>query len=121
MDNNNKYISNEAIYRLQIPVKTIFDFQGEGMYEETLENHFVYCIIKSLEEKAIDYKVDYHTFEAENEFCIELRLNIARFEEEIIVRNVKNEGLLNGLIVKKLEYGNWIEIYNNLKTKYNNK
>ncbi len=112
-----KYIPNEVKYRLEIPVKTIYQFQGEFFYEETLEEHFMLCIWAPLHENFIQYDFDYHAFEPKDAFGIELRVDGSRFDESSIVRNLTKEGLTKGLVVTKLEWGVWKEIYNDNEIK----
>lgn len=114
-----KLIPNEARYRLQIPTKTIYDFlgRGEGQYEETLEDHFVYCITLPLIRNCVEFEIQYDAFEVKDCFGIELRVNGHNFDENSIVQNLSEEGLISGLILTKSFYNTWIEIYNDQELK----
>ncbi len=111
--------NNEKRVRFSIPTKTIYDFQGEAMYEETLEDHFRLIICEELLRKAVNFHFDYHAFEVANGFGTELRYEGMDIDlKNVIINLIKNKFRL-GLIVQKLERGYWLEVYNDSKrTKY---
>ncbi len=82
------------IYRFEIPFRTIANFQGEGMYEETLEDHFRSAICEP-------YKFNFHAFDVPNGFGM-----------EFIIKKLVEMGFRLGLIVTKYSNKKWIDLYN---------
>ncbi|MEC3907437.1 hypothetical protein VOI54_10435 [Tamlana sp. 2201CG12-4] len=104
--------NNEKILRFSIPVRTIYNFQGEGMYEETLEDHFKLIICEELLNENIDFSFNYHAFDIKDGFGTELKYIGKQIDlKKVILNLIKNKFRL-GLIVQRLDRGNWIEIYN---------
>jgi len=106
-----KYIPNESKYRILIPKKTVYAFQGEGMYEETLEDEFVHPVLSSLIVDYVEHNFEYNAFEAEDTFGMELRVDSSRFNDTRLIELLEGTGLVQGLILWRCEYGKWLKIY----------
>ncbi|WP_298508942.1 hypothetical protein [uncultured Kordia sp.] len=106
---------NKKRLRFSIPTRTIFNFQGEGMYEETLEDHFRLIICEELLRKNIKFAFNYHAFEVKGGFGTELQYEGMDIDLKSIVQNLIKNKLRLGLIVQKIENGHWVEKYNDVK------
>lgn len=106
-----KYIPNESKYRILIPEKTIYAFQGKGLYEETLEDEFVYPVLSSLIDDYVEHDFEYNAFDAKNAFGMELRVDSLRFSDMRLIELLEGTGLAQGLILWRREHGNWLKIY----------
>lgn len=103
---------NKKSLRFSIPVKTIFDFQGEGMYEETLEDNFRLIICEELLRKNIMFDFNYYAFEVENGFGTELQYEGMDIDLRNVIQTLIKNKFRLGLVVQKFENGCWIEKYN---------
>ncbi|TCI90613.1 hypothetical protein [Tenacibaculum sp. M341] len=103
---------NKKNLRFSIPMRTIFDFQGEGMYEETLEDHFRLIICDELLRKNIKFDFNYHTFEVKDGFGTELQYEGTDIDLRNVIQNLIQNKFRLGLVVQKFENGYWTEKYN---------
>ncbi len=103
---------NKKNLRFSIPMRTIFDFQGEGMYEETLEDHFRLIICDELLRKNIKFDFNYHAFEVKNGFGTELQYEGTDIDLRNVIQNLIQNKFRLGLVVQKFENGYWTEKYN---------
>ncbi|WP_299890694.1 hypothetical protein [uncultured Lacinutrix sp.] len=101
--------------RFSIPTRTIFNFQGEEMYEETLEDYFKLIICEELLRKSIWFDFNYHAFEVKDGFGTELKYKGMDIDLTIVIQKLIKSKLRLGLIVQKFEDGYWIEKYNDAK------
>lgn len=98
--------------RFSIPMRTIFNYQGEGMYEETLEDHFRLIICEELLRNNIAFDFIYHAFEVEDGFGTELQYVGTDIDLKRIIQKLIANKFRLGLTVHEFEEGHWIEKYN---------
>ncbi|NME71075.1 hypothetical protein [Flammeovirga aprica] len=108
-------IENKKVLRFSIPIRTIYNFQGEGMYEETLEDHFRLIICEELIRKSIKHNFDYHAFEVKDGFGTELHYFGIDINLNVVIQNLIKNKFRLGLNVQKFENGYWVEKYNDAK------
>lgn len=102
--------------RFSIPAQTAYNFQGEGMFEETLEDHFCAIISAELLHKNVPFNIDYNDFEVTDGFGIALRYNGEDcINLKKVIQQLFKSKFRLGLIVQKLTHGYWTEIYNDAK------
>ncbi len=106
---------NKKSLRFSIPTRTVFNFQGEGMHEETLEDHFKLIICEELLRKNIEFDFNYHAFEVKDGFGTELKYKGIDIDLTSVIQNLNKNKLRLGLIVQKFEDGYWVEKYNDSK------
>lgn len=106
---------NKKSLRFSIPTKTIFNFQGEAMYEETLEDHFRLIICEELLRKNIKFDFNYHAFEVKNGFGTQLQYEGMDIDLKNIIKNLIKNKLQLGLVIQQFEKGHWVEKYNDAK------
>jgi len=106
------YKQKEIKFRFKIPFRTIANFQEEGMYEETLEDHFRYSICEPIRQKNIQHEFDFHAFDVPEGFGMELKVQSDNFDIDSIIKNLVKMGFRLGLIVTKYSDGSWIDLYN---------
>lgn len=106
---------NKQSIRFSIPNRTIYNFQGEGMYEDTLEDHFRLIICEELLRKNIKFDFNYHAFEVKDGFGTELQYEGIDINLRSIIQNLVKNKFRLGLIVQKFEKGYWVEKYNDSK------
>ncbi|NOQ73611.1 MAG: hypothetical protein GQ574_16515 [Crocinitomix sp.] len=99
-------------YRFKIPWKTVVEYQGEDCYEETLEDHFRPILCEPMRQKGFAYKFNFNAFHVKDGVGMELIIYNEEIDNAIIIENGIRTGLLNGLIITKLNYEKWEEIYN---------
>lgn len=110
----------EIKFRFKIPFRTIANFQGEGMYEETLEDHFRYSICEPIRQKNIEYEFDFHAFDVPEGFGMELKTQSDDFDMDSIIKKLVEMRFRLGLNVTKYSNGQWIDLYNDSRrTLYN--
>lgn len=105
-------MKNERLVRFSIPLKTIFDFQGEDMYEETLEDHFRLIVCDELLRNHVSFQFDYNAFKVKDGFGIELKYQGPDIDLIIVIQKLFKHKFRLGLIVQKFDKGKWIEVYN---------
>ncbi|HEY0681635.1 MAG TPA: hypothetical protein VGD45_04855 [Steroidobacter sp.] len=105
-----QFIPNETTFRIQIPETTVYGFQGEGCYEETLEDHVMYSIVQPLREQYIQFEFTFHAFDVKDGFGMELRVDGSRLEGFSIVDRLE-ERLRSGVVVTQLQYGRWVVVH----------
>jgi hypothetical protein len=103
---------NKKHFRFSIPTKTIYNFQGEGMYEETLEDHFRLIICDELLRKNRNFHFEYFAFEVKDGFGTELTYTGEDIDIKKVIQNLIKNRLRLGLVVQKFENGYFIEVYN---------
>ena len=101
-----------TIFRIEVPKKTIVDFQGEAVYEETLEDHLMYGLCEPIRVKQLSFKIDYNAFELQDGFGIEIVIFSKNVEDDLINENSIEDRLRKGLIISRLKYGEWVHVYN---------
>ncbi len=108
-------IPHEEVYTLSILAQTIYEFQGIGSYEETLEDHFRYALCEPLRASGIKYEFNFLESDRNDRFEMEFRVDGSLFDGSSIPLILKKADLIFGLLVQKGEGDSRAEIYNDAR------
>ena len=100
------YIPNEQIYRFDFPVRILNKYNGPDDLDTTIDDELLYVIIKPLLDNEIEYnyKLEWSTEHTNPWFhflSIILMVNENKFKPDLLIKNLQENNMCEGLTLKK--------------------
>ena len=110
------YIPNEKKYHFIFPLKTLAEYNGIENLDVTVDDNLAYFIIEPILLNKIEYDFEFiwtknDSDKKPNTLDICVKLNDNKFDPQIVIDNLKNQKMINGLELYKEEYGKLNKIF----------
>jgi hypothetical protein len=99
------FIPNEQLYHFEFPERILHKYSGRDNLDNTIDE-LLYLILHPLLENEIEYnyKLEWNTEHSNAWFHfinIRLTVNATKFEPELIIKNLQDQKMDEGLLLKK--------------------
>ncbi|WP_299126278.1 hypothetical protein [uncultured Winogradskyella sp.] len=110
------YIPNEKKYHFIFPLKILYEYDGIDNLDVTIDDNIAYFIIEPILRNEIEYDFEFIWTKNDinknpNSLDICVKLNDDKFDPQIVIDNLENQKMINGLELYKEEYGKLNKIF----------
>ncbi|WP_425077890.1 hypothetical protein [Psychroserpens sp. S379A] len=110
------YIPNEKKYHFIFPLKILSEYNGIENLDVTIDDNLAYFIMEPILLNKIEYDFEFiwtknDADKKTNSLDICVKLNDDKFDPQIVLDNLKNQKMINGLELYKEEYGKLNKIF----------